>query len=94
MDKKLRVWHIPQIPGKQFQVPVSSVEEGVKLMSVLADYDIFQHDNSIKPDYANASGLQMFDVNDTDDSPDGSWVDWFDEESGEDDPVKWLESQR
>ncbi len=58
---KLRVWHIPQIPGKPFFVDVSSVEEGVRMMSALDDYDAFQYENNIKPDYSNANGLQMFD---------------------------------
>jgi hypothetical protein len=53
----MRVWWIPQIPGKAFRVPVASLEEGVKLLIVLADYDLFQYKNSIKPDYSNAGGI-------------------------------------
>lgn len=41
MDKeiyrpKLQVWHIPQIPGKAFNVDVESVTEAVKVMETLA----------------------------------------------------------
>lgn len=50
----LRVWWIPQVPGKMFLVA-----------------------NNIKPDYANAGGLQILDE-------DSEWVDWYDDESGED----------
>ena len=87
---KLRIWWIPQVPGKTFKVDVNSVEEGVKLMDTLANYDLFQLENNIKPDYCNAGGLIMFDAKDDTDSPQGSWVDWFDEETGEDDPKEWL----
>jgi hypothetical protein len=38
----LRVWHIPQIPGKPFRVGVATLREGALLLRVLADYDLFQ----------------------------------------------------
>ncbi|ENL5622924.1 superinfection exclusion protein, partial [Escherichia coli] len=63
---KLRVWHIPQVPMKPFIAEVASVEEGVRLMGALADYDAFQYDNNIKPDYCNANGLEMWDESLTD----------------------------
>lgn len=90
---QLRVLWFPQIPCKPFDVAVESVAEGVKIMDVLANYDAFQLEHRIKPDYCNAGSLQMFDASDDTDSPDGSWVDWCDEESGEDDPRVFLESQ-
>jgi len=81
---ELRVWWIPQVPmSKSFEVDVASVEEGVKVMHILADYDMFQFKNKIKPDYSNAGGLQM--------KEDGEWVGWYDEEWGEDDPEKYVE---
>lgn len=94
---KLRVWHIPQIPGKPFFVDVSSVEEGVRMMSALADYDAFQYDNNIKPDYSNANGLQMFDESLTDQDLEemelnDRWVDWCSECQCYDDPHEYLES--
>jgi len=79
---KLRVWWIPQIPMDAFYVEVDSVAEGVKIMDVLAEYDTFQLENDIKPDYSNAGGLQMEEGSD--------WVDWYDKETGEDDPQEWL----
>ncbi len=54
----LKVWHIPQVPGEPFYVPVSSLEEATKVLGVLADYDLFQYEDRIKPDYCNASGLE------------------------------------
>lgn len=55
---KLRVWHIPQVPMKPFIVEVASVEEGVRLMDALADYDAFQYDNNIKPITAMLTALR------------------------------------
>jgi hypothetical protein len=80
----LQVWWIPQVPGAMFTVDVASVAEGVKLMDVLADYDIFQFKNRIKPDYANAGGLNVW--------RDDEWQSWEDEATGEDDPRAFLES--
>lgn len=82
----LKVWWIPQIPMKAFEVDVASVAEAVKVMDVLAYYDIFQFENNIKPDYSNAGGLVMWDDSDQE------WVDWYDDESGHDDPKEYLES--
>lgn len=53
-------------------------------MDVLADYDQFQFENRIKPDYCNMGGLLMVD-------DDGEWVDWYDEETSIDDPKEFLE---
>ena len=80
----LRVWWIPQVPMKAFYVPVSSVAEGVKILDVLAEYDLFQFENRAKGDYANAGGLSMLE--------DGEWVDWYTED-GEDDPKVFLARQ-
>jgi Superinfection exclusion gene product 17 len=90
---QLKVSWFPQIPCESFDVAVGSVADGVKIMDVLAGYDAFQSKHGIKPDYCNAGSLQMFDASDDTDSPEGSWVDWCDEESGEDDPRVFLESQ-
>ena len=54
----LRVWHIPQVPMNSFKVEVENVKEAIKILNVLADYDIFQFKNKVKPDYSNASGLE------------------------------------
>lgn len=86
MSTKYRVWWIPQVPGKPFHVEVASPLEGGKIMQVLAEYDHFQFAHNIKPDYCNAGGLVMLDT-------DGEWIDWCDEETGEDDPLKLLEQQ-
>lgn len=88
---QMRVSHFPQVPCKPFQWSVKDVFEGVKIMNVLAEYDLFQYKNNIKGDYANATVLEVFDPEDKHDSPKGSWVAWYDEASGEDDPCKFVE---
>jgi hypothetical protein len=92
MNTRLRVWWIPQVPGKPFHVGVDTVAEGVKIMAVLARYDAFQFDNNIKPDYCNAGGLEMWDTN-FDGEGNADWCSWYDEETGEDDPEVFLREQ-
>lgn len=66
----LRVYWIPQLGIKEtFYIPVKSVEEGKKLLDVLAAYDAFQLQNNVKPDYCNTGGLQILE--------DGEWCDWY-----------------
>lgn len=67
---------------KPVTVDVETVQEGVELLGILADYDAFQLENNIKPDYCNVGGLSMIE--------DGEWVDWCDEETGIDDPEEYL----
>ena len=80
----LRVWHIPQVPMKPFHVAVKSIREGRLILDALAQYDIFQFENNIKPDYCNAAGLEVFER--------GEWTEWYDEESG--DSIDDLDEQR
>lgn len=70
---KLKVWHIPQVPMKAFEVEVETVEDAKLLLDTLANYDLFQFENNIKPDYSNASGLVYYDEEEQD------WLDWEDE---------------
>ena len=58
----LRVWHIPQMPMKPFHVEVATVDEAKKILNTLWDYDTFQFENKVKPDYSNASGLEVFEA--------------------------------
>lgn len=68
----LRVWWIPQIPGQRFFVEVPDVPEAKLLLETLARYDLFQLEHNIKPDFANAGGLERLE--------DGEWVEWYDDE--------------
>lgn len=88
----LRVWWIPQVPMKAFSIDVDSVAQGVKIMNVLADYDMFQFENNVKGDYCNAGGLDIWDENSDGEGTPG-WSSWFDPETGEEDPEQWLFDQ-
>jgi hypothetical protein len=70
--QQLRVWWIPQVPGKPFRQPVNSIREAKLLMDTLTKYDAFQFENNIKPDYSNVGGLETFE--------DGEWCEWADED--------------
>lgn len=63
-----RVFWIPQVPMQAFEVFVETPEQGLWLCDVLADYDAFQYENNVKPDYSNVGGVQVFE--------DGEWVDY------------------
>lgn len=88
-DGDLEVWWIPQVPMQPFTVPVCSVEEGAKVLTVLADYDLFQYHHRVKPDYANTGGLRRW-CRDADGEGTPGWEDWYDETSGVDDPVAFV----
>lgn len=75
---ELKVWWCPQVPMKAFEVSVASVEEGRKICDILANYDLFQFENRIKPDYTNAGGVSYKDR-------DGEWYDVPDAED------EWLD---
>ncbi len=74
MTPKLRVWWIPQVPGKPFQVEVANLIEAKLLLNALENYDQFQVDNRIKGDYCNCGGLEMWNEEDND------WEEWFNED--------------
>lgn len=82
---KLRVAHYPQIPCKPFHVEVKDLQEAKKIFDVLANYDQFQLDNRIKPDYCNSTVLEQWDEEEKD------WMSWCDDETGIDDLDEYLE---
>ena len=76
MEKKLRVWWMPQVGANAtFYVPVASVEQARRVMDILAAYDCFQYNHNIKPDYCNCGGLQMLD------DETGEWEEWYMEDA-------------
>lgn len=75
-DGALRVWHIPQVPMKAFYVLVKDLDEAKTVLNVLADYDKFQFENRVKPDYSNASGLEIYI------EKENAWEEWEDESEG------------
>lgn len=76
---QLRVWHIPQVPMQPFHVAVASIEQAILVLHTLAQYDLFQFNHNVKPDYSNASGLEVWE--------DGEWCEWSDEYGNQIDDV-------
>ena len=76
MNKELRVAHYPQLPCKPFIVDVDNLEEAKKIFDVLANYDLFQYENNIKPDYSNITALEEYR------EEEDEWYDWVDDETG------------
>lgn len=88
---KMRVWHIPQIGYEAtYYVPVKTVEEGRKVLDILAAYDLFQLENHIKPDFASTNGIQVFNEEAQE------WEDWYleTEEDYFDDVDDYLEDNK
>jgi len=79
MKNKLKVWWMPQVPSEcAFEVEVDNLKEAHLLLETLAQYDSFQYEHNIKPDYCNTGGLLEY-------HPDlEEWLDWEDERTGED----------
>ncbi len=68
---EMRVWHIPQFGAglTLFNVSVDSLDQGVKILNLLWDYDLYQYDNNIKGDYSNVSGLEIL-------NKENGWEEW------------------
>jgi hypothetical protein len=66
----LRVWHVPQVPMEPFHVPVRNVAQAKFVLKILADYDRFQFEKKVKPDYSNVAGLEVYFA--------GGWQEWYD----------------
>lgn len=77
MNKKgdLRVWWKPQVPCASFYVSVKDIWTAHKILEVLADYDLWQLDHNIKPDFSNAGGLEIYDGKE--------WEEWEEPETGQ-----------
>src|SRR5437764_1227728 len=76
---ELRVWWIPQVPMKSFVYPVPTLAAAKMLCDALAQYDLFQYHNNVKPDYDNAGGASWRHPQLTD----GEWVDFDPEDVDE-----------
>lgn len=66
---RFRVWWNPQVPGKAFHSEeVTTFAAAKAIDATLGRYDIFQYENKIKPDFANAGGIEYWD------EVEGEWV--------------------
>ena len=81
----LRVWWVPRMPMNAFYWPVKTPMEGKSLLVTLAEYDLFQLRNNIKPDFCNAGGMEVFDGSE--------WSEWSDDEGNCVEDLVMLEDQ-
>lgn len=56
---EVEVWWVPQVPMPEFVFKVPTVAEGRRMESMLAEYDLFQFEHKVKPDYCNAGGVRF-----------------------------------
>lgn len=63
-DGDLRLWWMPQVSADApvFYVPVDDLKEAARISAILTEYDryLFEHERSIKGNYASASGLEIY----------------------------------
>lgn len=78
---EMHVYHHPQIPCKAFTVQVDSIKEAKQVLELLAEYDLFQFKNRIKPDYCNGQGLCVYEEDGGYGKPD--WSEWHSEDGNE-----------
>jgi len=83
--KKLRVLHFPQIQCDPFIIDVESLLEARLICNTLANYDLFQYEQNIKPDYANMTVVEEYDEEEKE------WTSWMDEETGIDDIEEYFD---
>lgn len=72
--QRLRVLHYTQfgVDIEPFEICVNNLLEAHNVMDTLANYDYYQYDNQIKPDYRNYQCLEIWnDLNKL-------WCDWVD----------------
>ena len=71
---RYKVWYIPQVPMKAFEVETTDPKVAHLILDILGLFSFFEYENNIKPDYADAGGVVV--MND-----DGEWEDLEEEEA-------------
>ena len=54
---KFKIWYVHQIPGKAYTQEVSSPEDGQMILDAIYQVALYQYENRMIPDYANAGGI-------------------------------------
>lgn len=70
---EFKIWYIHQIPCQAFERIVDSPKIGAEILDIIYELALFQFDNGMIPDYANAGGILYMDQ-------DGDWIDYDPEE--------------
>ena len=86
VEGDLRVWWIPQVPMEPFYYPVKNTDEAVLVLKSFAQYDLFQCEHNVKPDYSNVGGLEIYDL-DTNGEGEAGWIEWCNDDGDDIDEV-------
>ena len=70
---KYKIWYVHQVPGPVFEREVPNPEIGAGVLEAIYAVALYQFENAMIPDYANAGGIAQLD-------DDGVWVDYHPEE--------------
>lgn len=62
MGHLFRVWYIPQVPMKPFRFEVPDIATARIVKEALIKFSLFEFENNVKPDYADAIGIEKFSV--------------------------------
>lgn len=73
---EIKVWYIPQIPMQPYEVMVPDLKTAQIVLDALISLSIFEFENRVKPDYADAAGIARFEGG----TEDGEWWDVEDDE--------------
>lgn len=71
---KLKVWYIPQVPMRSFEINVHSPEEALDLMELISEFSCVMFENKLRPDYTDCCGLITYCHNYDE------WVEWYNED--------------
>lgn len=84
-ESPLKVWWIPEVPGKGCQMFVPSPQMAGVALEVLALYDLFLYKEELRSpsDFSNAGGVVVWN------KEGNEWEDFYDEETGEDFDEWW-----
>ena len=63
-----KVWYIPQVPGKPFEVRVNDLPTARLILDTLTNFSGFEFEHRVKPDYCDAGGISILDH-------EGDWID-------------------
>lgn len=69
----LQVYHVDVMANKAYSVPVENPAEGHRMIQILQDYDLFQHENGIRQFPQMSTGLEEYDSK-------NGWCTWYNED--------------
>lgn len=75
MADRFKVWYIPQIPMPAFEREYEDFETAKEVLNALIGLSIFEFENRVKPDYADAAGIARFVDGEWEDVDEDEWTD-------------------